>query len=295
MYYVYRFINENSKIIYVGKTKRIIKQRLDEHFSTSGHLPKECYSQVKKIEYIEILSKVDMDIKELYYINKWIPIYNDKDKYEEEFSIVIDENEKWIEYNRNEFICENIGLNVTEFDPERYKWRQTKKQIEQLHEDKVKLIRNLDYDIKTWAKSLQKKPISLSDYIKYVERLLLMNNYNDRSINYYNLAKKNIHYDLPSILPFSSYDEVDDEIRKEFLKSNIILGKHSIRFRRATPEEFYKQLIGLSKKLNLNNIDKKVVKKFFGNINLDCVLRNNEQDGFLSTKGINIKSQYYYI
>ena len=37
MLYVYRFINNNKEIIYIGRTQDI-ENRIREHFSLSGHL-----------------------------------------------------------------------------------------------------------------------------------------------------------------------------------------------------------------------------------------------------------------
>lgn len=66
MYYVYRFLNSENSVIYVGKTKQELHKRFDGHH----HLPNECYSMVRRIEYIECPTETDMSIKELYYINK---------------------------------------------------------------------------------------------------------------------------------------------------------------------------------------------------------------------------------
>ena len=49
MPYVYRFLNSEGKIIYIGKTVNI-KNRMQQHFS-KGHLPAECYRNVARIEY----------------------------------------------------------------------------------------------------------------------------------------------------------------------------------------------------------------------------------------------------
>ena len=67
MFYVYRFLDKEKNIIYVGKSK----QELDERFSRHLHLPDECYNSVHKIEYIQCSTESDMSIKEIYYINKY--------------------------------------------------------------------------------------------------------------------------------------------------------------------------------------------------------------------------------
>ena len=74
MAYVYRFIDGKGNIIYVGKTVNI-NNRIQQHFS-NGHLPKECYNSVAKIEYQKHKTESDSLIMETYYITKYSPRYN---------------------------------------------------------------------------------------------------------------------------------------------------------------------------------------------------------------------------
>lgn len=67
MFYVYRFLDKEENIIYVGKSKQDLVQRFRGHL----HLPDACYSLTYKIEYIECATVSDMSIKEIYYINKY--------------------------------------------------------------------------------------------------------------------------------------------------------------------------------------------------------------------------------
>lgn len=67
MFYVYRFLDKEKNIIYVGKSKRELEQRFKGH----AHLPAACYDLTYKIEYIECATESDMSIKEIYYINKF--------------------------------------------------------------------------------------------------------------------------------------------------------------------------------------------------------------------------------
>ena len=75
MSYVYRFIDGKGNIIYVGKTVNI-NNRMQQHFSDKGHLPKECYNSVAKIEYQRYKTESDSLIMETYYITKYSPKYN---------------------------------------------------------------------------------------------------------------------------------------------------------------------------------------------------------------------------
>ena len=90
-FYVYRFLDVENQIIYVGKTNNI-KNRMRQHFGKNGHLPEECYEQVSLVECIELDSESDMSVLELYFINKWKPVYNSSKKYSSIMSIEIDES-----------------------------------------------------------------------------------------------------------------------------------------------------------------------------------------------------------
>jgi hypothetical protein len=90
-YYVYRFIDVTNEIIYVGKTKNIETRINRQHFTINGHLPQDCYDDTLKVEYAILNSKVEMDIYELYYINKCLPKYNVSDKCEEDFNLCLPE------------------------------------------------------------------------------------------------------------------------------------------------------------------------------------------------------------
>ena len=74
MAYVYRFLDSKGNIIYVGKTVNM-DNRMQSHFN-KGHLPKECYNAVCRIEYQKHKTESDALIMETYYITKYSPKYN---------------------------------------------------------------------------------------------------------------------------------------------------------------------------------------------------------------------------
>lgn len=84
---VYRFLDKEGSVLYVGKTQSL-PHRVMQHTSKKGHLPKECLDAIDKIEFIAMESTVLMDIKELYYINIYRPKYNFNNVYSEP-SIII--------------------------------------------------------------------------------------------------------------------------------------------------------------------------------------------------------------
>lgn len=100
-FYVYKFLDKDNKIIYVGKTKNL-NQRIHRHFSKDGHLSKECYENVYEIEYCEFNTNTDMTMFEVYMINKYRPIYNIDLKYNDNMDNCIFNllEPKWNFYNK---------------------------------------------------------------------------------------------------------------------------------------------------------------------------------------------------
>lgn len=67
--YIYKFYNNNS-LLYIGKSKNIYS-RFNAHKNS-----KEWFSEVTHIHIAMCKNDIDMDIYELYYINKLNPLYN---------------------------------------------------------------------------------------------------------------------------------------------------------------------------------------------------------------------------
>lgn len=75
MYYVYRFKDKEENIIYIGYTKDI-QRRMGEHFGSWGHLNKECYSKVNKVEYTIFKTSIEAKYFEASYVSEVKPKYN---------------------------------------------------------------------------------------------------------------------------------------------------------------------------------------------------------------------------
>lgn len=97
-YYVYRFINKDGDIIYVGRTVNL-HNRMNQHFGGKGHLCKEAYSEVDKIEFTVLDSELSMVMCELYFINKYKAKYNTADLYRGFVYLEEFENLEWENYN----------------------------------------------------------------------------------------------------------------------------------------------------------------------------------------------------
>lgn len=91
-YFVYKFVDDNNQIIYIGKTIRL-PARMVQHFKTDSHLTDECYDNVKDVFYCSLKTKAEMDIYEIYLIDKYRPQYNKQSVNEQEeiCSIVLPE------------------------------------------------------------------------------------------------------------------------------------------------------------------------------------------------------------
>lgn len=99
MYYVYRFLDVDDNILYIGKTNNL-ESRIYQHFN-NGHLEEQCYNNVDKVEYLDFKNESDQHISEIYLINKYKPIYNKRDKKDDTLNLELNINENWIYYNAN--------------------------------------------------------------------------------------------------------------------------------------------------------------------------------------------------
>lgn len=96
LFYLYRFINREGKVIYIGRTNDIKRRFLREHFTNNTHLPNECYLEIEKIEYVKLVESEEVAY-EAILINKNRPKYNIQFKDEGSFHVQLPEFE-WIEF-----------------------------------------------------------------------------------------------------------------------------------------------------------------------------------------------------
>ena len=87
IYYLYRFLDENEKVLYIGRTNDITRRILKEHFTENTHLSNECYLAVSAIEYAEFQNESEEVAYEAILINKERPIYNTQFKDSAEFDV----------------------------------------------------------------------------------------------------------------------------------------------------------------------------------------------------------------
>ena len=97
MAYTYRFVDANENIIYVGYTGQSMAKRIGQHFE-KGHLPKKAYKSIARIDCIKWETKSDAQVMEVYFINKYHPIYNKLDKQNDHLNIQVTDEKEWEVY-----------------------------------------------------------------------------------------------------------------------------------------------------------------------------------------------------
>ncbi len=117
------------------------KNRIYSHFN-NGHLPKDCYDGLNKIKYAELNSKTEMDIYELYYINKYNPIFNTANKNNDIIDINLKELD-WITYDWRQYILRN-AQSANDAKNIRVKVEMLNTECEQLQEYKNRLEKEVD-------------------------------------------------------------------------------------------------------------------------------------------------------
>lgn len=160
---VYRFKNKEDKIIYVGKTKNGMDSRMKIHFSKNGHLDSTCYKEVNTIEYIKLNSQIDMDIKELYYINKYKPKYNTISKYDSNNTCIDLSEDEWLVYqlNKDKSKRKSKWIDLNDEQPEYYQqiiaYTDNGIMIGQYYYDKTLSLYSINKKFKYWM-PLPKEP-----------------------------------------------------------------------------------------------------------------------------------------
>ena len=83
---LYKIYSDNF-LIYLGRTKQPLKRRLHAHFFKTAKVREINIESVTKIEYAHFKTEADLNVYEIYYINKLKPILNRDDKAKDELSI----------------------------------------------------------------------------------------------------------------------------------------------------------------------------------------------------------------
>lgn len=107
-YYIYRYFNEKLDVIYVGLTERPLKERVREH------KVEELQKETAFIDYAIVNTKTDMEIYEIFYINKYLPKYNIKSVDSQRTTIQLPELEFQV-FSHISYQKENVNGNFREY------------------------------------------------------------------------------------------------------------------------------------------------------------------------------------
>lgn len=100
-HYLYKFLDENDIVIYVGKSSKLYERLTKQHFTKAGHLKEECYKKVKRVLVTKLDTKADQKLGEFYFINLYKPQYNTADVVEgTPHSIPYFDQLAWSEFNK---------------------------------------------------------------------------------------------------------------------------------------------------------------------------------------------------
>lgn len=76
MYYVYKLLRRDGRVLYVGMTKDLSRELAYEHLKEHRKLKLKAFNSVEKIIYAEMKSRSDAELYKTYYINHHKPNYN---------------------------------------------------------------------------------------------------------------------------------------------------------------------------------------------------------------------------
>jgi len=88
-YYIYKLLDHYDRVIYVGQSVNVVS-RVAQHRSDS----KMMYA-INRVYYSELKNKAEMNLYEMYYINKYLPRYNTQRLYDGGLELEIKETE-WL-------------------------------------------------------------------------------------------------------------------------------------------------------------------------------------------------------
>ena len=113
-FYIYRFLDKNNEVLYVGKTANNLKQRMFGHFNSMKRLTEKQLEEINTIQYIEISNVFDWHILEIFYINYFKAKYNKEFQTNEENFSIINVNNIFYKYFWKDFMHKKEILKMME-------------------------------------------------------------------------------------------------------------------------------------------------------------------------------------
>lgn len=262
MYYVYRLLDKENNILYIGKTKNL-ESRIRNH-EIAGHLKNSIYSRVLYVDYMAFDTKSDMNITEIYLINKYKPIGNSANKALDEITIPIKlkedfkyfrgfkyqkpKNFKIINYsnkkiNNNEY----LKLKYKHLTPTLYK---TNIVIYDYYHYEIKVYDYTDYKSKIPsyvtinAQFIKNTPFTLSYFIEILKYLkknnkisygidyIIKKNETELALHTPTLHRKIIKYIKKEHIPIEIFTR--EQFTMQLRKSNCFIENKTVRFKNKT-------------------------------------------------------------
>jgi len=201
--YIYKMFDKNNKIIYIGKTIDI-DQRIRQHMMDKD---KNWFKTVSKIYYAECLNKTDMDVYEIYYINKLVPLHNKQSANGCEFSQELNE----LNFVESGF---NVKLELSKVNKKNKKKSRQEKELIQskFHYEEINEFTQYYNVGERYLENeeilkLYKDKINAKDFLKLLNGLqFLVNNEDPCTLYYYQDTEDICNYnDISfSLISFSS-------------------------------------------------------------------------------------------
>ena len=255
---VYRFLDFDGKVIYIGKTKNLSK-RVFTHFSKKGHLPDECYLSCCKIEYMEFESATDMDLAEIYLINKYSPIYNKMSNNKDYCTWDLEVNEDWKDYEYNiqlskfrfikykEDICNEL---INEIELLKDQQKSINSKIEYLEREFIsKLKSKMPKDLEL---ELRKENNVSIEFIEVLNKILIMIETLEPNIYFKHINKNTVAFDLKTVW---------DDISEGFDRNTFLKLCKKFKIFRGISSEYYKSIRFKEKLTKAYLIDLESLKK----------------------------------
>lgn len=111
MYFVYKLMNYRKEVLYVGKTNKLTR-RINQHLEKRNKGTAEIADEIKYVEYIVLENELEMSLYEIYYINKYSPLFNTLDNYLEPICDFNIKNKKWINYSDKVNLLDAMNLDM---------------------------------------------------------------------------------------------------------------------------------------------------------------------------------------
>lgn len=107
----------NNELSYIGRSKQKLQVRLYQHFHKAPMIRDIDINQVTKIEFTELQSEADMNVWEIYLINKYKPHLNKDSKSKDDltFDLIEPEFKEFYYYKIQEW-KDSINLKDQEFE-----------------------------------------------------------------------------------------------------------------------------------------------------------------------------------